>query len=77
MTDKEKHMNIYTVLCVAAAGGGTTWIGLVGGPSIEAASVAGRTLCADDLGWSQDDVHVLGVLEGASSILYWRDVGED
>ena len=70
-------MNIYTVLCVAAAGGGTTWIDLVEAPSIEAASAAGRTQCAADWGWSQDDVHVLGVLEGATCILYWKDVGED
>ena len=64
----------FTVFCVDKnASGGTTWIGAATATSAQEAARLGRTECAEDWGYEEDDVRVLGVAGGDVDILFWDD----
>ena len=65
----------YTVFCCQSDGRGTVWISSVQAESVEEAEQLGRTECALDWGWDEDDVHTLGVICGPANVAIWNDIG--
>lgn len=70
----------YTAFCQEASGTGTIWIDTVEAESLDAAIISARAACAEDWGadiFAPEDIHVLGVAEGDTTILYWRDLNDN
>lgn len=66
-------MREFTVFCQELGGGGTIWIEAVEAESVTAAAIVGAAACAETWEYAVEHVHVLGVAEGAVTILHWED----
>lgn len=71
-----KKMSTYTGFCQETDGTGTIWIGWVEAGSLEEARSRIKEECASDWSYGLEDVHVLGIAEGAVEVLYWSDLNE-
>lgn len=76
MADAEDGDMPYTVLCQQSDGRGTVYIETVlAKNSAEAQSIALNN-CAVSWGWSQDDIRILGIIDGPAP-LFWEDCDDD
>lgn len=76
VVDRTPPQQHFTVFCRQTDRRGTTWIGAVVAPNLEAAESAGRKACAADWGWENrdpDDIYVIGVVSGDVKVELWND----
>ena len=66
----------YTAFCQQTNGRGTIWIDSVEADTDEEAIEAAQEACASDWDYSPADVHVLGLIKGDVSVVYWDDLGD-
>lgn len=69
-------MSIFSIFCREMSGTGTTWIGMIEGENYKAAAIVGRANCANEWGYAERDVRVVGVahvVDGAIHIPEWDD----
>lgn len=52
---------------------GTTWVDTVEADDIPGAIKAAQDKCALDVGFDPADVHVLGLVEGKVTVVFWDD----
>jgi len=63
----------FTIFCRESNGTGTTWVQAVQAKDLDAARAKGRTACAADWEYDEDDIAVVGVAKGSVTILDWDD----
>jgi hypothetical protein len=63
----------WTVFCQEESGEGTIWIEAVEAIKAEHAKTVGRQECAEQWGYPEDTIHVLGVAKGDINIAFWED----
>lgn len=63
----------FTVFCTEAGGATTTWIESVEAPDANEAAIRGRSACAEAWACAEDEVCVMGVMEGEAHMVAWTD----
>lgn len=67
-------MKTYTIFCQEHDGKGTTHVSSHEAETADDAAALGVEETADDWGYDEDEIRVLGIIEGDVNIIKWNDL---